>query len=99
MTIHTKTWFSNQYSHISRGQKMFSDLGYSVDIPWNPVYTSGWYFATPDIWGQQNKLTIGVGKPEYFAPDNIIRSNIIPEVNPAVPDYQYERSAHTYAVY
>ena len=78
---------------------MFTDLGYSLDIPWNSIFTSGWYEGTPDIWGSQNKLTIGEGKPEFYANNNIIRSNIIPEVNPLDPVYQYDRAQYTYTVY
>lgn len=98
MTIHTKTWFSNDFSHLDRGQKVLSDLGYSVEIPWNTVYSTGWYTGTPDIWGYENKLTVGIGKPEYYAPDNVLRGRMIPEVNPADPVYQYDRREHTYSV-
>ena len=96
--IQTKNYYSNDTTMVNRSQPMFTDLGYSLDIPWNDIYTTGWQDSRPDTWGAENKL-ITRADPEYFAPGNIIRSNIIPQINPNDPIYSFDRSKHTYTVY
>ena len=83
----------------SRSQPMFTDLGYSLDIPWNDVYTTGWQDSRPDTWGAENKL-ITRPDPEYYAPENTIRSRAgIPAINIHDPIYSFDRSKYTYTVY
>ena len=96
--IQTKNYYSNDTTMVSRSQPMFTDLGYSLDIPWNDIYTAGWQDSKPDTWGFENKL-ITRSDPEYFAPENIIRSNIIPQINPHDPIYSFDRSKFTYTIY
>ena len=96
--IQTKNYYSNTSTEISRSQPIFFGLGYSLDIPWNDVYNTGWQESKPDIWGFENKL-ITRSDPEYFAPDNIIRSNVLPIINLNDPMYAFDRSKYTYAIY
>ena len=99
----TQSYFDNDMSQIQRSQELYFDAGYSLDIPWNDVYTSGWMDAKPshdtgEVWGTENQL-ITERDPEYFAPDNIVRSNIIPQINVNDPIYQFDRSQVTYKVW
>ena len=100
MTIGTKNYFSNSTTHIERSQEMWNDLGYSLDIPWNSVYTSGWQESKPShidgpVWGYERTM-ITKSDPEYFASGGIIRSNVIPEINVHNPIYSFDRSKYSY---
>ena len=102
MSLGTKAYFTNETTHIDRGMKLWDDVGYSLDIPWNTVYTAGWQDAKPThsdgpVWGSENKL-ITRPDPEYYAADGIVRSNIIPEININDPIYSFDRSKHTYSL-
>ena len=99
----TKSFYTNESTHIKKSHEPYFDAGYSLDIPWNDVYTAGWMDAKPGhdtgvVWGSENQL-ITSRKPEYFAPDDIVRSNIIPQINISDPIYHFERSKHTYKVF
>jgi len=98
MPIQTKNWFSNETSRIERSMDPIQDFGYSLDIPWNDIVTSGWQESRPDIWGYENKL-ITRPDPEYYAPDNIIRANILPQINVNDPIYSFDRRKYTYSVF
>jgi len=102
MTIGTKNYFTNTSTHVARSQPVFDDLGYSLDIPWSSVYTAGWQEQKPShadgpVWGYENKLTTR-GDPEYFAAGDIIRSQVIPEINVHDPIYSFDRSKYVHKV-
>ena len=97
--IGTKNYFTNESTHIEQGMKPWTDLGYSVPIPWNDVYQTGWQESRPDIWGYENKL-ITSSQPEYFAPSGIVRSTGgLPIINTSDPIYAFDRRQHTYSVF
>ena len=101
--IGTKSYFTNTSTHIERSQEMWTDLGYSLDIPHSSVYTAGWQESKPnhgdggEVWGTERTM-ITRSDPEYFAPGNIIRSNIIPEIDVNNPIYSFDRSRYTYKI-
>jgi len=100
--IGTKNYYTNESTHIARSQQLWDDLGYSLDIPWNTVYTAGWQESKPHhadgpVWGYERKM-ITRSDPEYFAADGIIRSNVIPEINIHDPRYSFDRRDYTYSV-
>ena len=102
MTIGTKAYFTNSTKHIERSYQMWTDLGYSLDIPHNSVYTVGWQESKPShsdgpVWGTERDMTTR-SDPEYFADGDIIRSNVLPEINPANPIYSFERSRFTHKI-
>ena len=94
----TKNFYVPATNIIQQSQPQFSDLGYSLDIPWNDVYTAGWIYEKPDVWGQENRL-ITKPNPEYYAPDNVIKSNIIPAIDVNDPVYHFDRKKYTYKLY
>ena len=81
--IQTKNFYLNPTTEISRSEENFSDLGYSVAIPWNDVTTAGWYNyqhndVNPPIkmYGTQNKLVMS-DKPEtVYEPGCLARPEI-----------------------
>ena len=93
--IHTKNYYLDVSSTLSRSQQPMFDLGYSLDIPSNDVYSTGWVYEKPSTWGKEHQL-ITRPDPEYFAPENIIRSNVLPSINLNDPVYQFDRSHFTY---
>ena len=99
--IHTKKFYYNPTATIERGMESFSDLGYSLAIPWNDISTNGWANMSSEpmkMWGTENRL-LTKPDPEYFAPGDLIRSNIIPAINPNDPVYQFSRAEHTYTLW
>ena len=99
MSLGTKSYYLNETQMIHRSQQLWDDLGYSLDIPWNDVYTAGWQESKPhhndgEVWGFERKQILR-SDPEYFAPDNIVRSNIIPQINIHNPIYSFDRREHT----
>ena len=61
--IGTKGYYTNDSTHIHRSMALWDDVGYSLDIPWNSVYTAGWQFAKPShadgvVWGYERKMII-----------------------------------------
>ena len=95
----TKSYYTNESAHVAHYMQPWTDLGYSIEIPWNDVYTAGWQESRPDIWGYENKLTTS-GAPEYFAPDGIIRQvGGLPNIDIADPIYKFDRRTHTYSVF
>lgn len=99
--IHTKNFYFAPTTTIARGMESFDDLGYSLAIPWNDVTTSGWAnleAAPMKIWGTENKLLVR-DDPEYFAPDDLIRSNVIPQINIHDPIFKFSRADYTYSVW
>jgi hypothetical protein len=102
MSLGTKSYFVNETQMIHRSQDLWNDLGYSLDIPWNDVYTAGWQDSKPhhadgQVWGYERKQVMR-NDPEYFAPDNIVRSNVIPSINIHNPIYAFDRREHTITI-
>ena len=96
--IHTKNFYLNTSTTYSRSEEPIFDLGYSLDIPYNDIYTAGWQYTKPETWGKEN-LLITKPDPEYFAPGGIIRSNILPHININDPIYAFDRSKHSYKLF
>ena len=96
--MQTKQFYVPKTDILHQSQPQFVDLGYSLDIPWNDVYSTGWQFSKPDVWGKENELTTKPN-PEYYAPDNVIRSNYIPAIDVNDPVYHFKREKHTYKIY
>ena len=100
--IHTKNYYFNPTSIYARGMEPFTDLGYSLSIPWNDITTSGWANTETQppmkVWGTENKLLVR-DDPEYYAPDDLIRSNVIPAINVNDPIFQFSRADFTYNVW
>jgi hypothetical protein len=101
MTIQTKNWYLNTSTTISRSEENLSDLGYSIAIPWNDITTTGWYNYRTDInvpikmYGTENKMVLK-DDPEYFAPNDLIRSTAgIPNINVNDPIYAFDRANYT----
>jgi hypothetical protein len=44
-------------------------------------------------WGRENVLVMR-DDPEYFAPGNIVRSNVIPAINPQDPIFKFDRTQY-----
>lgn len=99
--IQTKNFYLPDTAIFQKSMQDFNSLGYSLSIPWNDINTSGWANIDPGImkmWGTENKLLVK-SDPEYYAPGNLIRSNVLPNINVNDPIYKFERSAHTYKVW
>ena len=100
--IQTKNYYVNPL--VSRSEPMWTDLGYSLEIPVNDVYTTGWQDSKPDIPGFENKLIIRKDggdprAPEFYAENNVIRSNVLPIINLDDPRYRYSKLENTVNVY
>ena len=101
----TKSFYLNESTQINRGNEQYIDksVGYSLDIPWNDIWTSGWIEAKPShgmepVWGTERQLTTRPD-PEYWAPDNIVRTTgKIPIINVKDPRYKFQRSKYTFTV-
>ena len=97
--IGTKSYYTNESTHLERGMKPYTDLGYSIEIPVNDIYTAGWQESRPDIWGYENKL-ITNSSPEFYAPGNVIRAvGGLPNIDVTNPIYAFDRSKYTYSVF
>jgi len=100
--IHTKNYYFAPTTTYARGMESFSDLGYALSIPWNDISTTGWANtedqAPMKVWGTENKLLLR-DDPEYYAPDDLIRSNVIPAINTNDPIYMFSRKDYTYSVW
>ena len=99
----TKSFYQNPTVIKESGMHPWDDLGYSLDIPVNDIYTAGWMDAKPGhtdgpVWGEENVMT-NSRKPEFYAPWGEIRSNGLPIINVNDPRYQFSRKAHSYRVY
>ena len=96
MAIGTKNYYLNTSTTIHRSMQDWNDLGYSLDIPSNPVFNTPWQEGRPDIWGYENVM-ITNSNPEFFAPGNEVRSvGGIPEINLLDPRYQFSRNDSMY---
>ena len=93
--ILTKNYYLNEATTIRRSIEPMFDHGYSLDIPANEIYSTGWIFSKPDTWGSEG-LLITRPDPEYFAPEGIVKGNIIPSINLNDPAYTFSRSNYTY---
>ena len=98
----TKNYYTNESTHILRSQPLWNDLGYSLDIPWNSYFSTTWIESGPHhedgpVWGTERQM-ITRSDPEFYAPDGIIRSNVIPQINPNDPRYHFDRSDYTYNI-
>ena len=100
MPINTKVYYADPHQVSRQGFDFPKDRGYSIPIPANPITTFGWQWEVPThgdpligvkekVWGEENIMTTRPD-PEYFAPNNEIRANIIPEVDAKNPIYQFE---------
>jgi hypothetical protein len=97
--IHTKAWYQNPTVISTIGQEPMDDVGYSNPIPWNPVTTAGWYNPnTMNMWNRENVMVMR-DDPEYFAPGDIIRSNVLPEINVQDPIFKFDRSKFEFRAY
>ena len=96
--MQTKNFYLNESTTIARSSPLFSDLGYSLDIPWNDIYSTGWQYTKPETWGKEN-LLITRPDPEYFAPGGIVRSNVLPSINIHDPIYKFSRAKYTYKLF
>ena len=102
--IATKHFYTNEMTHIQRSMEPYQDLGYSLDIPWNSVFSSGWMDSKPahdtgTVWGRENVLNTS-RQPEYFAPDNIVRTTgPMPEININDPMYMFDRAKYSYRIF
>ena len=98
--IQTKNFYSNPTTQISRSEENLFGFYYTLSIPWNDVSTAGWTNKPDQIrmWGTEKKLVLS-DQPEFFAPENIIRSNIIPSININDPMYAFDRSQYTYTLF
>ena len=99
----TKSFYQNPSVIKESGMHPWDDLGYSLDIPVNDVYTAGWVDSKPGhtdgpVWGEENVMT-SRNDPEFYAPWGEIRSNGLPIINVNDPRYQFSRKAHSYRVY
>ena len=92
--ILTKNYYLNDMTTVARSLNPLFGLGYSLDIPHNDVYNTPWIFEKPDTWGKEHIL-ITRPDPEYFAPDNIVRSNGFPSINTTDPIYTFNRAEYT----
>ena len=95
--IQTKNWYLNTSTTYQRSEQPLFDLGYSLDIPVNDIYSTGWIFEKPNTWGSEH-LLITRPDPEYFAPGGQIRSNVLPAININDPVYMFNRSDYTYDI-
>ena len=109
MTITTKVYYQNPFEMTTQGLTLDKDSGYRIPIPANPVSTFGWQYGVPThgdakygetsrVWGQENVMTTRAD-PEWYAPNNEIRSNVIPEIDPKNPIYQFDRAKFTHRVF
>ena len=99
--IQTKNYYFAPTTSYQRGMESFDDLGYSLSIPWNDIVTTGWMNMEKEpmkVWGTENKLTVR-DDPEYFAPGDLIRSNIIPQINVNDPIFKFSRADFTYSLW
>ena len=87
----TKSSYLNEMGGVFRSQPNFTDAGYSLDIPWNDVYTTGWITQKSNMYGDERKM-VSRSDPEYFAPGGIIRSNLMPAINFHDPVYHFNRA-------
>ena len=100
----TKSYYLNELSTRASGQHPWTDLGYSLDIPWNDVVTSGWMDAVPThsdgkVWGKENIL-VTARDPEFHLPDNVVRvTGTMPSININDPRYQFDRNNYSYKLY
>ena len=100
--ILTKSFYVNPTATYERGMESFDGLGYTLSIPWNDISTAGWSNmekVSMKVWGTENKLNTGPDDPEYFAPGDLIRSNVIPAINPNDPIYKFSRNDFTYTLW
>ena len=96
--IHTKGWYEPATNFRVQSIKPLDGLQLYYDIPWNDVYSTGWIFKKDDTWGQENKM-VTKPNPEFFAPGDIVRSNVIPAINVNDPKYKFSRKEHTIVLY
>ena len=99
--MQTKNYYLPDTEQIYTSEPVFYHMGYWNPIPWNDIYTSGWANTDPNpmrMWGSENKLLLR-DDPEFFAPGDLIRSNVIPSINPSDPIFKFQRNEHEYKVW
>ena len=96
--IQTKAYYQPTTDIRTQTIRDLNGLQIYYDIPWEPVTTAGWIFEKDSTYGQENKM-VTKPDPEFFASGNIVRSNVIPEINTNDPKYKYSRQEHTVVLY
>ena len=96
--LQTKGYYEAETNIMKQSVKDLNGLQIYYDIPWNDVYSTGWIYKKDNTWGQENKM-VTKPDPEFFAPGEIVRTNVIPAINLNDPKYQYSRQAHTVVLY
>ena len=78
---------------IQKSAPFFGDIGYSNPIPWPLVKTVGWWTGGTI---PEEKALILRADPEYFAVNNLIRTNAgLATIDVNDPIYQFEREDYT----
>ena len=92
----TNTQFHPTSFEIEKSEPFFGDLGYSNVIPWPLIHTAGfWHDGTIPT---ERKLIMRAD-PEYFAVDDLIRSNNnLPTVDAAKAIFNFDRNEWSIAV-
>ena len=92
----TNTNFHPTQFEILKSEPFFGDLGYSLPIPWPLISTAGfWHDGTIPT----EKKLIMRADPEYFAPNDLIRTNnSLPTVDASKAIFNFDRNDWTIAV-
>ena len=87
------SYFPKESTTLSSSEPFFGDYGYSLPVPWPLIHTAGfWYDGTIPT----EKKLIMKEDPEYFATNDIIRTNnSLPTINPSDPIYQFRREDYS----
>ena len=94
----TKNWYLPETDIIKPAERDLNGLQIWYDIPWHDIYSTGWQMVKDNTWGRENRM-LTRPDPEYFAPGDILRTNVIPAINPNDPIYTYSTSDHKVVVY
>ena len=88
--------FNDPRFGIVKSEPFFGDIGYSNSIPWPLISTAGWWHGGTI---PEEKALIMRADPEYFAANDLIRSNAgLPTININDPIYRFERKDFTIPV-
>ena len=92
----TNTQFHPKQFEITKSEPFFGDLGYSLPIPWPLISTAGfWHDGTIPT---ERKLIMRAD-PEYFAVNDLIRSNNgLPTVDASKAIFNFDRNEWSIAV-
>ena len=98
LTSQTKNYYLPETDVPTSAIQDLNGLQIWHDIPWNDIYSTGWQTKKDNTWGQENKMLLKPD-PEYFAPGDIIRTNVLPSINPNDPIYKYSSEEHKVVIY